>query len=462
MPGATGGAALAQGVGRQPSAPPQQRLRRGQSAVDDVRERADRLGLTGPLGAGWGVGVDGAGGIFTAELLEAAEGRAMLAWDIPRLRTALVWFEGFLEATGRTPFMPAIGADAGVGAMWNRATLVAFAEYVRRSPPLGRTQTGHVKADAIAGYVSAIHLLRSREAHYDVCPTAADLVGGMAAKQMRREDGPPGERKLCRGLRLEHLAAAAEAFERTSATGCVEWAAALTAHSALLRGGEVGVPDDVRVDPGRILTWRSFRWQTATRESRGRPWLLMMIVPIKDPTARGRAYPTPICRRHDGLFGDDPLCAYDAIALAWWSRRHGGVPFPLDEQGRPVERWWMSGGYTLTPSPDAPFFTDAVGLAMRTAHVRALVRRIAVAADLDPADFGAKSLRVGGATDWRDCLGDASAHLVRQRGRWCSSVAEVYQRPLLSSHLAASMWVRPGGSADLESLCAGFAQAATR
>jgi len=47
---------------------------------------------------------------------------------------------------------------------------------------------------------------------------------------------------------------------------------------------------------------------------------------------------------------------------------------------------------------------------------------------------------------------------VKQRGRWCSDVALVYQRPLLASHLAASMWVRPGGSADLEAICAGFAQ----
>ena len=93
------------------------------------------------------------------------------------------------------------------------------------------------------------------------------------------------------------------------------------------------------------------------------------------------------------------------------------------------------------------------------ASVRALVRRLAIAAGLDPAEFGAKSLGIGGATDWRDCLGDASAHLVKQRGRWQSDVAEIYQRPLLASQLAASMWVRPGGSADLEFLCAGFSQA---
>eukprot|EP00966_Prymnesium_polylepis_P224242 5187507-Prymnesium_polylepis.1 len=65
-----------------------------------------------------------------------------------------------------------------------------------------------------------------------------------------------------------------------------------------------------------------------------------MVVPIKDPTARRRGYPTPIARRHDGPFGADVLCTYNAIALAWWRRRHGAAPFPLDEAGRPAADWW--------------------------------------------------------------------------------------------------------------------------
>ena len=70
------------------------------------------------------------------------------------------------------------------------------------------------------------------------------------------------------------------------------------------------------------------------------------------------------------------------------------------------------------------------------------------------------------STEISDCLcafvRTSDLFLFEQRGRWWSDVAEIYQRPLLSSQLAASLWVRPGGSADLESLCAGFAQVATR
>jgi hypothetical protein len=160
-------------------------------------------------------------------------------------------------------------------------------------------------------------------------------------------------------------------------------------------------------------------------------------------------------RRHDGRFLADPLCTYDAIALAWWRRRAGGAPFPLDTQGRPAPEWWLQvparAGHTVPPV-DSAFFTDTVGLPMRTAGVRSLARRLASAAhmDCDPSELGAKSFRIGGATDWRDCLGDSSAGIVQQRGRWDSTVALIYQWPLLASHLAATMWVRPGGSADLE------------
>jgi hypothetical protein len=38
--------------------------------------------------------------------------------------------------------------------------------------------------------------------------------------------------------------------------------------------------------------WRSLRWQRASRESGGRLWLILMVVPIKDPQARKRGYPT--------------------------------------------------------------------------------------------------------------------------------------------------------------------------
>ena len=86
------------------------------------------------------------------------------------------------------------------------------------------------------------------------------------------------------------------------------------------------------------------------------------------------------------------MYAYDAIAQAWWRRRAGSAPFPLDERGWPA----------------------------CTSEVLALAWRVAAAAGIAAEDVGAKSFRfrAGGATDWRDCLGEASERVVRQRGRW--------------------------------------------
>ena len=75
---------------------------------------------------------------------------------------------------------------------------------------------------------------------------------------------------------------------------------------------------------------------------------------------------------------------------------------------------------------------------------------------------GAKAFRIGGATDWRLQAGESGAAITRQRGRWDSDVAEVYQRPLLGIQLATAAAVGGSRGAGLEELCAGFAQRATR
>eukprot|EP00965_Chrysotila_dentata_P018191 605200-Pleurochrysis_carterae.AAC.1 len=60
---------------------------------------------------------------------------------------------------------------------------------------------------------------------------------------------------------------------------------------------------------------------------------------------------------------------------------------------------------------------------------------MAAACGEDPANFGGKCWRIGGATDLRDRLGDASKATIKQRGRWASDIAEVYQRALLDHQL---------------------------
>ena len=100
---------------------------------------------------------------------------------------------------------------------------------------------------------------------------------------------------------------------------------------------------------------------------------------------------------------------------------------------------------------------------MDTAYVRGLARRFARLGGMPDADVsavGAKAFRIGGATDWRLQAGEAGAAVTRQRGRWDSDVAEVYQRPLLGVQLSTAAAVGGARGAGLEELCAGFAQRA--
>ena len=427
-------------------------------------EYAGRLGLTGPLGINYGSS-SGEGAALVRDLMESLHRRGSQQWDLPRIWTALTWFDGFLQATEREPFVAAIPPDELAGFIWNRMTLDLFGEYIRRSPPLAATRGEHVSGEAISSYKGCIRLLRSREARYDIAPDDVNLNMPLALKGMRREDGPPGDRRLSRGLRAAHLRdAAAAGFDRSSTQGKVEWAGELTGHNLALRGGEMGVPDNAAPDPQRIITWKKIAWRPPRVESANRPWVTVSVVGIKDVSARKKGRPLPIGRRHDGPFGADPLCTYDAIAAAWWARRAPpGTPFPCDDLGRPAADWWQRcPRHAGAPGDDEAFFSHTDGTVFTTSTVRALNRRVAMLAGISPDDVGAKALRIGGATDWREQLGDAGKDIIRRRGRWESDVAEVYQRPLVAPELAASMQLASACGADLEALCDGWAQAATR
>ena len=133
-----------------------------------------------------------------------------------------------------------------------------------------------------------------------------------------------------------------------------------------------------------------------------------------------------------------------------------GAAFPVDGDGRPAEGWWA-----LAVGPlEWPMFTVRSGEIYRTADARALFKRIAALAGLDPADVGAKGGRIGGATDARYMLGEAGKARVKRRGRWASDVAEVYQRELVGEQLALSAGMGGASGASLEEVCEGWADPA--
>ena len=98
----------------------------------------------------------------------------------------------------------------------------------------------------------------------------------------------------------------------------------------------------------------------------------------------------------------------------------------------------------------------------RTTDTNRLAQDMAAALGLDVSEFGGKSFRIAGATDLAAAFGISKAeHLIKQRGRWCSTVQHLYERALAEEHLGASAVIGDAVGRELEALCPGWAQPAT-
>jgi hypothetical protein len=86
---------------------------------------------------------------------------------------------------------------------------------------------------------------------------------------------------------------------------------------------------------------------------------------------------------------------------------------------------------------------------------------MAVLVGIDASEVGGKCWRIGGACDFREIMGEAGAAIIKQRGRWHSDVALIYQRALASTMLDASVSIGAAMRVELEALCAGWIQPAT-
>ena len=372
------------------------------------------------------------------------------AADADRLATALEWFKDFRTATGIVPFVdPATHA----GKIYNQRTLELFAEYIRASGSRQRGRAGQlVSSDTIGSYVSAIKTATSRAQRQQITTPEHNILLPLLLKQMRREQPPDGSdasRALKLGFRARHLRQIAEqGFDRSSRRGVELWAAATLAHNLLLRGGELGRSSKRAWDHTRGLTLASFVFCEPCAESAWCAWLLAIIVAIKDTFARHKPMRIPIRRRAtweaQPELGADPLDTYDAVLLAWRERAKEVSPHDYDT---------------------APFFTTADNSsAWTTEDSKNLARSMGLRLGMEPRHLGGKSFRIGGATDMREALGEGSKETIKQRGRWATDVAEVYQRALIKSHLDASVAMGSAqASRDLEEFCNGsWAQPALR
>jgi hypothetical protein len=396
-----------------------------------------------------------------------ARSRALSVLDAGHMRRMLGWVQDFVDVVKRWPLFHDLTAVGDVVAgRYNALTLTLVGEFVRESGSKKRGSEGKLlRADGIQSVVTTARQVREIGSQGAVADASLMVGTSQRFKAMRREDGAPGSRDSRRAMRARHFVHLAEiGWDRFSPVGEMEWAVGLTAHNAILRGGEVGRRDMHTFDPGVCLTLRSVVWCLPCPDSRGRLWLILWVVPIKDQNARHQAaVPIPIVRRQteaECAEGADPLCTYDAIARVW-RRRMGKQPpsAAADWSGR------VGGGRLATGHPKAqePLFRLPGGGAWSTTDVRALAQRWAAGCGEDPAEFGAKSWRAGGATDLRIAVDDdaKSANALKERGRWASDVALIYQRSLLRTQLDASSAMGHAAGVDLEAVCLGWSQPTT-
>lgn len=438
---------------------------------EELYDKAAALGLCGPLGKmradSWdgGLGEDGRGrgAPLVDELRRGVRRRIMRGADLGRLGTAMAWFADFKRDTTRVPFVPLDGAGDLSAGVYNAETLEMMAEYMRLR---GSRRIGHageaISADHIQTTVATIRLLRSAEAHYGVLVAETDTTLARLYKEMRKDQGPPGERRECRAFRATDFRRLVEAgYDRGSAVGAREWVIALVAHNLLLRGGEVGRTTDGSWEASRDLSLADVMLRAPCADSGGLPWLLVWLVSDKDVHARHRVVPMPIRARSQT---DDPMCAYTALAT-YVQRRWSEVPACHGRCAwcKPAVGAARPGGKppAACMRANTPLFAHADGSAYCTEDVRDIGRRMAGAAGIPPESVGGKLFRIGGATDLRDIMGDAAPRALKDRGRWGSDVAFIYARALLRDQLHASATVGDATAREVEAMVAGWVQPAT-
>jgi hypothetical protein len=246
-----------------------------------------------------------------------------------------------------------------------------------------------------------------------------------------------------------HLKTAFEGnLERTSVVGIVRAAALLVGHNTLARGRDLGIDGSPNgaLDPSRDITIAAFDWRAGARMSP--PAFVLWMHPSKDPTQRKKRYPMLIQRRSaTAPVGSDPLCTYDAVVRAW----------PILAESIPPGEWASTAFFRVPIAPEDP---PSRWRPLTSDGVAGWVKEAALAAGLDPAAYGAKALRMAGASDLYDLYGPLAERYIRERGRWSSDVAQIYQRVSAATHGMLSRTIGDSTGPDLQSLLSGWSQTA--
>ena len=238
------------------------------------------------------------------------------------------------------------------------------------------------------------------------------------AVAMRRQLGD-AEKTPRYGVRTQDLAAAMKAKLGGDSADVANWRAALTTgFCALMRGGEIGVSDDDTWDAALHLTRADLSF---FRDEAGVLHARIWMRPLKK--SAGARKTVPIVLKSGGTLLDP--------VLELWKLVHRD---PLAKGESAASR---------------PLFRDTLtGRAFRVADVRRVIKWLMASLRLDPARFGAHSLRIGGAT--AALAAGVQPSTIRLLGRWASDVSDVYMRVSRQSASHLSQVVGSTSFHDLE------------
>lgn len=425
-----------------------------------VRVISKQLGMDGPLGGvecrdRWSTEPPVAERIALNTLRDAADRRVDMAAaggeaGPSHLATALGWLRRFVAAfPSRELFVAHAGAGDVHAAAYNEETFRLFGEFVRKHGSVRPGTLGKVvSASTIADYISALRAHRSLQAGYNLLVSGGNLRLPRQMQQMRREDGPAGQRALSRGMtaRLLRRLLPLATFDRQTRRGRLRWAVLWVAHNLLLRGGELGKVDNRVFDSATGIAIADVDWIAPCADTGGYEVVVVDVMPIKDARVLRARVPMVIRRRVHGSFsGTSELsspCAWEALRM-WWLCR--------------------SAECARTAWGTEPLFALMDGSPVCTATVLGFVREAAAAMGEDPAQFDSHSLRIGGATDLHHLFGGADAErFIQKRGRWCSMVHQIYSRMSASTSMLVSAQMLDADGVDMEAFRQGYVMPAAR
>lgn len=279
--------------------------------------------------------------------------------------------------------------------------LMDFAIWLVVCKPTGRT----ISVDTASKYVSTVRAWHER--HFGRA-IAADLNLSRLKdllKGMRREILQPPKRKRF-GVRTQHLAEVLQRFHNvgsaateTQKLNSLNWRAALSlGFCGLLRAAEMALQPGEAWDPELHLSRADVSFHV---DGDGVRYAIVMMRPVKNGRhLRGKTVPLT-------LYGGSMVDAVDAL----WQL--------VEQDPVPAERRATTA--LLRVRCNASFAHD-----MSVEHVRSEVRRLMSLLGLNPAHFGAHSLRIGGAT--AAAAAGVPPAVIRCCGRWNSDIFEIYCR----------------------------------